>query len=87
MARRAERIAILAIGRTFILFGIVGLVLPVLQGILFLLIRLALELENARRILERLRTCYPGLSVKIGLAEQRAMRWWVGLIRRRDPAC
>ncbi len=90
MARRAERIAILAIGRTFILFSIVGLVLPVLQGILFLLIRLALlssELENARRILERLRTCYSGLSVKINLAEQRAMRWWVGFIRRRDPAC
>ncbi len=58
MARLARRIAILALGWGFILLGIVGLVLPVLQGFLFLLIGLALlssESKTARRILERLR--------------------------------
>ena len=90
MARLAKRIAILALGWGFILLGIVGLVLPVLQGVLFLLIGLALlssESKTARRILEQLRARYPGLSERIDLAEQRASRWWVRISRRRDPAC
>ncbi len=90
MARLAKRIAILALGWVFILFGIVGLFLPILQGILFLLIGLALlsiESVTARRLLERLRARYPGLSERIDLAEQRARRWWVRISRRRDPAC
>ena len=65
MARLAKRIAILALGWVFILFGIVGLFLPILQGFLFLLIGLALlssESKTARRILERLRARYPGLG-------------------------
>ena len=89
MARLAKRIAILALGWGFILLGIVGLVLPVLQGVLFLLIGLALlssESKTARHLLVRLRVRYPGLSEKIDLAEQRARRWWVR-ITRRDPAC
>ncbi len=64
MARLAKRIAILALGWGFILLGIVGLVVPILQGFLFLLIGLALlssESKTARRILERMRVRYPGL--------------------------
>ena len=90
MARLAKRIAILALGWVFILFGIVGLFLPILQGFLFLLIGLALlssESRTARRILERLRARYPGLSERFDLAEQRASKWWVRISRRRDPAC
>lgn len=90
MARLAKRIAILALGWGFIVFGIVGLFLPILQGILFLLIGLALlsiESEIARRILHKLRARYPGLSEKIDLAEQRARRWWVRITRRRDTIC
>ncbi len=78
MVRLAKRIAILALGWAFILFGIVGLFLPILQGILFLLIGLALlssESVIARRLLDRLRARYPGLSEKFDLAEQRATRW------------
>ena len=89
MARLAKRIAILALGWVFILFGIVGLFLPILQGILFLLIGLALlsiESVTARRLLERLRARYPGLSEKFDLAEQRATRWWMR-ITRRGSAC
>ena len=89
MARLAKRIAILALGWVFILFGIVGLFLPILQGVLFLLIGLALlssESKTARRLLERLRARYPGLSEKFDLAEQRATRWWMR-ITRRDSAC
>ncbi len=90
MARLAKRIAILALGWVLILFGIVGLFLPILQGFLFLLIGLALlssESKTARRILERLRARYPGLSERLDLAKQRARRWWVRIARRGDPAC
>lgn len=87
MARLAKRVAILALGWGFILLGIVGLVLPILQGALFLLIGLALlsiESEIARRILHRLRARYPGLSAKIDHAEQRAKQWWLRITRRGD---
>ena len=87
MARLAKRITILALGWGFIVFGMVGLFLPILQGILFLLIGLALlsiESEIARRILHRLRARYPGLSAKIDHAEQRAKRWWLRITRRGD---
>ena len=90
MARLAKRIAILALGWAFILFGIVGLFLPILQGILFLLIGLALlsiESETARRILHKVRARYPGLSGKLDHAEQRARQWWVRITRRRDTIC
>ncbi len=90
MARLAKRIAILALGWGFVLLGIVGLVVPILQGFLFLLIGLALlssESKTARRLLVRLRARYPGLSERFDLAEQRASKWWARIFRRRDPAC
>ena len=84
-----RRIAVLALGWGFIVLGIVGLVLPVLQGILFLLIGLALlssESKTARRLLERLRARYPGLAQRIDLAEERAKRWWLRIARRGGTA-
>ncbi len=89
MARLIKRIAVLTLGWLFILFGIVGLFLPILQGILFLLIGLALlstESEIARRLLERLRARFPRLSEHIEIAEVRALRWWNRITRRRDGA-
>ena len=89
MARLIKRIAVLTLGWLFILFGIVGLVLPVLQGVLFLLIGLALlstESETARRLLERVRARFPRLSERIEIAEERALQWWNRITRRRDDA-
>ena len=89
MARLIKRVAVLTLGWLFILLGIVGLVLPVLQGILFLLIGLALlstESEIARRLLERLRARFPWLSERIDVAEDRALKWWNRVMRRRDGA-
>jgi uncharacterized membrane protein YbaN (DUF454 family) len=42
MKRKIKKIAILTIGTIFILLGILGLVLPFLQGIIFLAIGFAL---------------------------------------------
>ncbi len=89
MARLIKRIAVLTLGWLFILFGIVGLVLPVLQGVLFLLIGLALlstESETARLLLERVRGHFPRLSERIEIAEERALQWWNRITRRRDDA-
>lgn len=40
MKRKAKKILVLAIGSIFIIFGLLGLFLPFLQGILFLIIGL-----------------------------------------------
>jgi hypothetical protein len=60
-----KRLALLGLGWLFILLGIAGLFLPVLQGILFLcvgIIILSSEYIWARRILEKLRTRFPAVD-------------------------
>jgi len=42
MLKKAKKILILIVAVAFILFGIVGLVLPVLQGVIFLIIGIVL---------------------------------------------
>lgn len=79
MRNNLKRAAILGLGWLFIILGIVGLFLPVLQGVLFLLIGLALlskESRFVRRFLAYLRMRYPKLSTRIRDAQKRAHRWW-----------
>lgn len=62
MMALAKRTLIYLIGWTFILLGIVGLFLPFLQGILFLLIGLLVlskESKMAKSILHRFQKRYP----------------------------
>jgi uncharacterized membrane protein YbaN (DUF454 family) len=62
MGPRTKRIIKLIAGWVFIVLGFVGLFLPVLQGILFLLIGLLLisnEYAWARRLMERFKMRYP----------------------------
>jgi uncharacterized membrane protein YbaN (DUF454 family) len=89
VVKLAKRVVVLALGWGFILLGIVGLFLPILQGVVFLLIGLALlssESEIARRILHRVRERYPGLSERLDLAEARARQWWLRIAGRGGPA-
>lgn len=79
MRTHLKRILILGLGWFFIALGIAGLFLPILQGILFLLIGLALlsgESRWARRLLIRLRRRYPALSGRLDGAKARARKWW-----------
>ena len=74
----AKRILVLALGWMFILLGVVGLFLPVLQGILFLLIGLVIlstEYIWAHHLLRRLRERFPGLSKHLDKASERAHHW------------
>ncbi len=57
-----KRIGLLIIGWLFIVFGILGLFLPILQGILFILIGLAILSSRSRlikRFLKHLEERYP----------------------------
>jgi uncharacterized membrane protein YbaN (DUF454 family) len=69
------RFCILAAGWFFIVLGILGLFLPILQGILFLAIGaylLSLESPRARRIIEKTRHRYPKLGRTFDAARLRA---------------
>ena len=74
-----QRWTIIGLGWFFIALGIVGLVLPFLQGVLFIAIGMALlakELEWARRWRERLYDRYPKLREWSDEAEEWMDRQW-----------
>ena len=72
---RWKRIAIIATGWLFIALGVIGLILPILQGILFLLIGVAIlatEYPWAKRLLGKIRARFPRLDSSIKAARERA---------------
>lgn len=88
MNRHLKRILVLIVGWGFILLGIVGLFLPVLQGVLFLLIGLIVlssEYVWAHHLLTRLRQRFPKLSRTADRAEEKARNWLRRLSRQRSP--
>ncbi len=75
MNARLKRASVLVVGWAFILLGIAGLFLPVLQGILFLLIGLFIlssEYVWAHKLLQRLRQRFPGVAAQFDKAKERA---------------
>ncbi len=83
MRAKAKRLLMLALGWGFIVLGILGLFLPVLQGILFLaigLIFLAKVSPLARLWRRKLSKRYPNLATKLAQAEHHttefARRWF-----------
>jgi uncharacterized membrane protein YbaN (DUF454 family) len=73
-----KRIMVLIVGWGFILLGIAGLFLPVLQGILFLLIGLIIlssEYVWAHHLLGRLKTRFPKVAHQAERAKERAHLW------------
>lgn len=78
MRARVKRIALEIVGWLFIVVGIAGLFLPVLQGILFLLIGLFIlstQYEWAHRLLHRLRERFPRIAEQFDKAKAKADRW------------
>jgi uncharacterized membrane protein YbaN (DUF454 family) len=75
MERQIKRVVVLVVGWMLIAFGIVGLFLPVLQGVLFILLGLYVlsrESETAHRWLQSGRKRYPHLDGKI----KEWGHWW-----------
>jgi len=75
MNQQVKRVAVLILGWAFILLGIAGLFLPILQGVLFLfigLIILSSEYVWAHHLLQRLRGRFPGMARHADQASARA---------------
>ena len=84
MERQIKRVVVLVVGWMLIAFGIVGLFLPVLQGVLFILLGLYVlsrESETAHRWLQRGRKRYPHLDERL----REGGLWWRRRFRRQKP--
>ncbi len=76
---------VLISGWTFILVGIAGLFLPVIQGILCLLIGLTIlssEYVWAHHLLRKLKERFPKIAAISEQAAEKAREWMVRLTRR-----
>jgi uncharacterized membrane protein YbaN (DUF454 family) len=68
MRKQVKRVVVLAVGWLLIAFGVVGLFLPVLQGVLFIMLGLLVlsrESETAHRWLQNGRKRYPHVDAKL----------------------
>jgi len=78
MNRRPKRVLVLIVGWFFILLGILGLFLPILQGVLFILIGLIIlssEYVWAHHLLARLKQRFPKLGRVADQASEKARVW------------
>jgi uncharacterized membrane protein YbaN (DUF454 family) len=88
MNTHAKRVLVLIMGWGFILLGIAGLFLPILQGVLFLLIGLMIlssEYIWAHHLLTRLRERFPKISHAAEQAAVKAAGWLRRLSGQRQP--
>lgn len=79
MKQVVKRVAMIVVGWLFILLGIVGLFLPVMQGILFILIGLTIlstEYVWAHHLLTKLRARFPKIAGYSDLAREKVSGWW-----------
>ncbi len=66
------RILTIALGYAFLLLGVVGLFLPILQGVLFIVVGLLLLSRHnpwAQRLLDRFKARYPRAGTMIARAQ------------------
>jgi uncharacterized membrane protein YbaN (DUF454 family) len=87
MRAQVKRALVLLVGWGFILLGIVGLFLPLLQGVLFLfigLIVLSSEYAWAHRLIARLRRRFPKVGHVADEAAAKATSW-LRRFARREP--
>ncbi len=78
MTQAVKRGLVLITGWMFILLGIAGLFLPVLQGILFLLIGLIIlssEYVWAHHLLRKLKARFPKVAASADRASEKAAAW------------
>lgn len=88
MRAASKRLAKLILGWAFIVLGVLGLVLPVLQGVLFIAIGLAILAQEqpwAHRLMTRLRHRFPHMAEVFDRSRHKAEGWIHRLIHRRRP--
>ena len=82
-----KRLIVQLVGWAFIVVGIIGLFLPILQGILFILIGLIIlstQYSWAHGVMEKIRARFPRLAQKSHEASVRAHLWLERLRGRRE---
>jgi len=78
MPRKVRHYLVLGLGWIFIILGILGLFLPILQGILFLCIGAALlssESPRMRLLVMKLGRRYPKFRAGLTAAKAKARQW------------
>ncbi len=89
MPRKVRHYLVLGLGWIFIVLGILGLFLPVLQGILFLCIGAVLlsgESPRVRLLIMKLGRRYPKFRVALHAAKGKAREWRARIGRRGRQA-
>ncbi len=79
MVNKFKKIGILIIGWLFIGLGILGLFLPILQGILFIMIGLAIlssRSELVKRFLKHLEERYPPQHERVEIWREKIRNWF-----------
>jgi uncharacterized membrane protein YbaN (DUF454 family) len=82
---KAKKIILVLFGWGFILLGVIGLFLPILQGVLFLLIGLLIlssEYIWAHRLLLKIRNRFPALARRWDEAQVTTHKLMVKIFRR-----
>ena len=85
MQTKDKRLLVLLLGWGFVALGVIGLFLPLLQGILFLLVGLFIlssEYVWAHQLLAKMRKSFPAAALRSEEASRKAQKW-VGTISRR----
>lgn len=88
MKAKAWRLIKIAVGWIFLALGVLGLFLPVLQGVLFIAIGLSIlasEQPWAHALLHRLRRRFPRFAAAFDDARHRMAGWTHRLFHRRVP--
>jgi uncharacterized membrane protein YbaN (DUF454 family) len=76
---RSKEIGILVIGWVFIVLGILGLFLPILQGILFIMIGLTIlssRSQTVKRFLKYIEERYPQHHQRIEIWKEKTRNWF-----------
>jgi uncharacterized membrane protein YbaN (DUF454 family) len=87
MKERFKRLSLQLAGWGFIFLGILGIFLPILQGILFLLVGLYLLSSTspwAARLLERLRARFPKINRKFEEAKAKAREVQINIFKKKE---
>jgi len=83
--KQIRRVVVLILGWTLIAIGVVGLFVPILQGILVIMLGLYVlsrESRVARGWLAKLQRRYPKIHAKARRVKQRVKSWWPPAPRR-----
>ena len=84
-----KKLAVLITGWAFLILGIAGLFLPILQGVLFIAIGLTIlstEYAWAHHLLQKLRERFPSMARHIDAVKERASNFFRRHKSKDDPA-